>query len=101
MYRNPVTSQYILDFKKCPIEARKITERLNLLNSTDCGRLKGQGVTSKFDIWLPHVLTERNSCRLADVCDLLLKRQENDPLLTYIITGDEKWVLCNNHDEVA
>ncbi|GFV18340.1 hypothetical protein TNCV_2822651 [Trichonephila clavipes] len=21
MYRNPVTSQYILDFKKCPIEA--------------------------------------------------------------------------------
>ncbi|GFT85829.1 putative transposase like protein [Trichonephila clavipes] len=24
MYRNPVTSQYILDFKKCPIEASSI-----------------------------------------------------------------------------
>jgi len=28
--------------------------------------------------------------------DLLLKRQENDPFLKRIITGDEKWVVYNN-----
>ncbi|XP_018350293.1 PREDICTED: histone-lysine N-methyltransferase SETMAR-like [Trachymyrmex septentrionalis] len=31
-----------------------------------------------------------------DVCDLFLKRQENDPFLKRIITGDEKWVVYNN-----
>ena len=34
--------------------------------------------------------------RRIDVCDLLLKRQENDPFLKRIITGDEKWVVYNN-----
>jgi hypothetical protein len=27
-----------------------------------------------------------------EICDLLLKRQENGPVLKRIITGDEKWV---------
>ncbi|GFV26226.1 histone-lysine N-methyltransferase SETMAR [Trichonephila clavipes] len=33
---------------------------------------------------------ERNLCRRIDVCDSLLKRHENDPILKRIITGDEK-----------
>jgi len=58
--------------------------------------LKRLGLISKLDIWVPHVLSERNLCRRIDVCDLLLKRQENDPFLKRIITGDEKWVVYNN-----
>ncbi|GFV69897.1 HTH_48 domain-containing protein [Trichonephila clavipes] len=53
-------------------------------------RLKGLGLSSKLDVWVPHVLTERNLCRRIDVCDSLLKRHENDPFLKRIITGDEK-----------
>ncbi|XP_035222849.1 histone-lysine N-methyltransferase SETMAR-like [Stegodyphus dumicola] len=78
------------------ITTREIGERLNLSNSSVYGHLKGLGLTSKLDVWVPHVLTERNLCRRVDVCDSLLKRQENDPFLKRIITGDEKWVVYNN-----
>ncbi|XP_047344507.1 histone-lysine N-methyltransferase SETMAR-like [Vespa velutina] len=78
------------------ITTREIDERLNLLNSTVYDHLKGLGLTSKLDIWVPHDLAERNLCRRVDVCDSLLKRHENDPFLKRIITGDEKWVVYNN-----
>ena len=78
------------------ITTREIAERLNLSNSTVHDHLKRLGLISKLDIWVPHVLSERNLCRRIDVCDLLLKRQENDPFLKLIITGDEKWVVYNN-----
>ncbi|XP_046817450.1 histone-lysine N-methyltransferase SETMAR-like [Vespa crabro] len=75
---------------------RSGSERLNLSNSTVYDHLKGLGLTSKLDIWVSHVLTERNLCRRVDICDSLLKRHENDPFLKRIITGDEKWVVYNN-----
>ncbi|XP_039762017.1 histone-lysine N-methyltransferase SETMAR-like [Pararge aegeria] len=78
------------------ITTREIGERLNLSNSTVYGHLKGMDLTSKLDVWVPHVLTERNLCRRVDACDSLLKRLENDPFLKRIITGDEKWVVYNN-----
>lgn len=78
------------------ITTREIGERLNLSNSTVYGHLKGMGLTSKLDVWVPHVLTERNLCLRVDACDSLLKRQENDPFLKRIITGDKKWVVYNN-----
>lgn len=78
------------------ITTREIAERLNLSNSTVHDHLKRLGLISKLDIWVPHVLTERNLCHRVDVYDLLLKRQENDPFLKRIITGDEKWVVYNN-----
>lgn len=78
------------------ITTREISKRLKLSNSTVHDHLKRLGLISKLDIWVPHVLTERNLCRRVDVCDMLLKRQENDPFLKRIITGDEKWVVYNN-----
>jgi len=30
------------------------------------------------------------------VCDQLIKREENDPFLKRMITGDEKWIVYNN-----
>ncbi|GFY26082.1 mariner transposase [Trichonephila clavipes] len=72
------------------ITTREIGLRLNLSNSTVYDHLKGLGLSSKFDVWVPHVLTEINLCRRIDVCDSLPKRHENDPFLKRIITGDEK-----------
>ncbi|GFU41311.1 histone-lysine N-methyltransferase SETMAR [Trichonephila clavipes] len=69
---------------------REIGLRLNLSNSTVYDHLKGMGLSSKLDVWVPHVLAERNLCHRIDVCDSLLKRHENDPFLKHIITGDEK-----------
>ncbi|GFU79176.1 histone-lysine N-methyltransferase SETMAR [Trichonephila clavipes] len=68
------------------ITTREIGLRLNLSNSTVYDHLKGLGLSSKLDVWVPHVLTERNLCHRIDV----LKRHENDPFLKRIITGDEK-----------
>ncbi|XP_046814166.1 histone-lysine N-methyltransferase SETMAR-like [Vespa crabro] len=72
------------------ITIREIGERLNLSNSTIYDHLKGLSLNSKLDIWVPHLLTERNLCRRVEVCDLLLKRYENDPFLKRIIIVDEK-----------
>ncbi|GFU92285.1 histone-lysine N-methyltransferase SETMAR [Trichonephila clavipes] len=72
------------------ITTLEIGLRLNLSNSAVYDHLKGLGLSSKLDVWVPHVLTERNLCRRIDVCDSLLKRHENDPFLKRIITGDEK-----------
>ncbi|GFU53218.1 histone-lysine N-methyltransferase SETMAR [Trichonephila clavipes] len=72
------------------ITTREIGLRINLSNSTVYDYLKGLGLSSKLDVWVPHVLTERNLCRCIDVCDSLLKHDENDPFLKRIITGDEK-----------
>jgi [histone H3]-lysine36 N-dimethyltransferase SETMAR len=78
------------------ITTREIAERLNLSNSTVHDHFKRLGLISKLDIWVPYVLTERNVCRRVDVCDFLLKHQENGIFLKHIITGDEKWVVYNN-----
>ncbi|GFT15774.1 histone-lysine N-methyltransferase SETMAR [Trichonephila clavipes] len=72
------------------ITTHEIGLRLNVSNSTVYDHLKGLGLSSKLDVWVPHVLTERNLCRRIDVSDSLLKRHENYPFLKCIITGDEK-----------
>ncbi|GFV67472.1 histone-lysine N-methyltransferase SETMAR [Trichonephila clavipes] len=72
------------------ITTREIGLRLNLSNSTVYDHIKGLGLSSKLDVWVPHVLTERNLCRRIDVCDSFLKRHENDSFLKRIVTGDEK-----------
>ncbi|GFU28617.1 histone-lysine N-methyltransferase SETMAR [Trichonephila clavipes] len=41
------------------ITTREIGLRLNLSNSTVYDHLKGLGLSSKLDVWVPHVLTER------------------------------------------
>ncbi|GFX58543.1 histone-lysine N-methyltransferase SETMAR [Trichonephila clavipes] len=47
------------------ITTREIGLRLNLSNSTVNDHLKGLGLSSKLDVWVPNVLTERNMCRAA------------------------------------
>ncbi|GFV95456.1 histone-lysine N-methyltransferase SETMAR [Trichonephila clavipes] len=80
----------LVDANRRIITTSEIGLRLNLSNSTVYDHLKGLGLSSKLDVWVPHVLTERNLCRRIDVCDSLLKRYENDSFLKRIITGDEK-----------
>ncbi|GFT31255.1 histone-lysine N-methyltransferase SETMAR [Trichonephila clavipes] len=72
---------------KNAVQARK---KLTNVYGEVYDHLKGLGLSSKLDAWAPHVLTERNLCRRIDVCDSLLKRDENYPFSKRIITGDEK-----------
>ena len=58
--------------------------------------MKRLGLISKLDIWVAHVLTDRNLYRRINDCATLIRRQRNDPLLKRIVTGDEKWFVYNN-----
>ncbi|XP_026829826.1 histone-lysine N-methyltransferase SETMAR-like [Ooceraea biroi] len=78
------------------ITTREIAERLKVSNSTIYEHLMRLGFVSRLDVWVPHELTERNLMDRISTCDLLLKRNENDPFFKQMITGDEKWIIYNN-----
>ena len=64
--------------------------------STIDRHIKRLGLVKKLDIWIPQELKEINLTKRINVCDLHLKRNEIDPFLKRIITGDEKWIVYNN-----
>ena len=51
---------------------------------------------SKTRYSVPHELKEKHLTQRINSCDLLKKRNENDPFLKRLIIGDEKWVIYNN-----
>ncbi|KAJ0176901.1 hypothetical protein K1T71_006910 [Dendrolimus kikuchii] len=59
--------------------------------------LKKAGYTKKVDIWVPHELTERNLMNRVLICDSLLRRNETEPFLKKLITGDEKWITYDKN----
>jgi len=54
------------------------------------------GYKKKLDIWVPHELSAKNMIDRINICDTLLKRNEIDPFLKRVITGDEKWITYDN-----
>ena len=57
------------------------------------GRL---GLVKILGIWISHELKEIHFKKRINACDLHLKRNEFDPFLKRIITGNEKWIVYNN-----
>jgi len=75
---------------------REIAETLKIQHSTVHDHLKKLGYASKLDMWVPHELKEVHFTARINICDMLIKRQENDPFLKRLITSDEKWIVYNN-----
>jgi len=44
----------------------------------------------------PHELKEVHLTARINICDMFIKREENDSFLKRLITGDEKWIIYNN-----
>ncbi|XP_015437444.1 PREDICTED: histone-lysine N-methyltransferase SETMAR-like [Dufourea novaeangliae] len=78
------------------ITVREIAERLNVSHTTIENHLKCLGVAKKLDIWVLHILKEIHLTQRINICDMHLKRNEADPFLKRIITGNEKWVMYSN-----
>ena len=72
---------------------REIEETLKVPKSTIDRHIKRLGLIKKLDIWIPHELKEVHLTKRINACDLHLKRNEFDPFLKRIITGDEKWIV--------
>ena len=75
---------------------REIAEKLKILHTYVERHLKQLGYVNKLDILVPHKLNEIQLTKRISICDSLLKRNETDPFLKRIITGDEKWVFYDN-----
>ncbi|KAL0851131.1 hypothetical protein ABMA28_006996 [Loxostege sticticalis] len=70
------------------ISSYDVAEELGIGHKTVLAHLKKTGYTKMFDIWVPHELTERNLMNRVLICDSLLGRNETEPFLKKLITGD-------------
>jgi len=74
---------------------RKLVEMLNMSKSTHEHFVK-LGYINRFDVWIPHDLTEKSLMDRISICDSFYKRNEETPFLKQVVTGDEKWIIYNN-----
>ena len=75
---------------------QEIANTLQTTWSTVQRHLHEIGKVYRQGIWVPHQLSEMNKEQRRTICTSLLCRQRNDPFLTRVVTGDEKWVLYSN-----
>ena len=78
------------------ITTRELAEELDISKSTVHKHLVSLGYTSRYNVWVPHKLSEKNCLDRYSICDMLLKRNESMPFLKTLVTGDEKWIFYDN-----
>ncbi|KAJ0171809.1 hypothetical protein K1T71_012572 [Dendrolimus kikuchii] len=74
-----------------------VARELGIDHKTVLAHLKKAGYTKKLDIWVPHELTERNLMNRVLIGDSLIRRNETEPFLKKLITGDEKWITYDKN----
>jgi len=74
----------------------EIARELGIDHKTVLNYLHKAGYKKKLDVWVPHELSVRNMMGRINICDTLLKRNEIEPFLKRMITGDEKWITFDN-----
>ena len=68
------------------ITVRELAEELKLSKSTVHEHLVSLGYTSRYNVWVPHKLSEKNCLDRYSICDMLLKRNESSPFLKTLVT---------------
>ncbi|GFW94162.1 histone-lysine N-methyltransferase SETMAR [Trichonephila clavipes] len=74
------------------VSSSSIAQDLKIDHKTVLNHLCKVGFKKKFDVWVPHQLTPRNMMDRISICKALAKRNEIDPFLKRMVTGDEKWI---------
>ncbi|KAJ0180769.1 hypothetical protein K1T71_004173 [Dendrolimus kikuchii] len=97
----PVTDKIDAIFEKVKqdrhISSYDVAGELGIDHKTVLAHLKKAGYTKKLDIWVNHELTEINLMNRVLICDSLLRRNETEPFLKKLITGDEKWITYDKN----
>jgi len=75
---------------------REIVDATNIPKTTVHKHLIKMGYANRYEVWVPHLLTETGLMNRVSTCDLLLQRHERDPFLKRLVTGDETWILYQN-----
>ena len=76
--------------------SREIAKILKISKSAVLLHLEKSGMVNRYDVWVPHNLSDKNLMDRVFACTLLLNRNDNDPFLKRLVTGDEKWIVYNN-----
>lgn len=90
------------DILKCEVEAnptksiQQIADTLGYSWSSVQEHLKKIGKIHKQGVWIPHELSDDNKGVRVQMCDNLLKLQEETSFLKNLVTGDEKWIMYSN-----
>ncbi|GFT97448.1 histone-lysine N-methyltransferase SETMAR [Trichonephila clavipes] len=78
------------------VSSRSISQGLKIDHKTVLSHLCKVELKKKLHVWVSHQLTLKNMLDRISVCEALAKRNEIDPFLKRIVTGDEKWVTYYN-----
>ncbi|XP_043262550.1 histone-lysine N-methyltransferase SETMAR-like [Colletes gigas] len=68
---------------------REIANASNIPRTTVHEHLTKLGYVKRYEVWVPHQLTESNLLNRISTCDLLIQRDKREPFLKSLITGDE------------
>ena len=74
----------------------EIAERLNSAQRTISDHIRKMGLVWKYSRWVPRELSRKNLDDRVVVCTSPLARNKIEPFSNRMITGDEKWITCNN-----
>ncbi|GFW16808.1 histone-lysine N-methyltransferase SETMAR [Trichonephila clavipes] len=74
------------------VSSRSIAKELKIDHKTVLSHLRKVGCKKQLYVWVPHQLTPKNMTDRISICEALAKRNEIDPFLKRIVTGDEKRV---------
>ncbi|XP_032679751.1 histone-lysine N-methyltransferase SETMAR-like [Odontomachus brunneus] len=77
------------------MNSMEIARELDINYKTVLNHLYKAGYKKKLDVWVPHELSIKNMIDRINICDTLLKRNEIEPFLKRMITG-EKWITYDN-----
>ncbi|XP_043502667.1 histone-lysine N-methyltransferase SETMAR-like isoform X1 [Polistes fuscatus] len=80
------------------ISSHDIGKELNIDHKTVLNHLEKAGYKKKLDVWVPYNLTIKNLMDRIFICESLLKRNEIEPFLKRLITGDEKWITLQQSE---
>ena len=75
---------------------KEMSNTLDIPETSIYNYLKRLGKVNKLGSFIPYNLNESQKKKRFDICKNLISKNESDPFLKRIITGDEKWVLYKN-----
>ncbi|GFT38046.1 histone-lysine N-methyltransferase SETMAR [Trichonephila clavipes] len=78
------------------VSSRSINQKQQIDHTTVLNHLRKVGFKMKFNVWVPHHLTPINMMNRISICEALAKRNEIDPFLKWMVTGDDKRVTYDS-----
>lgn len=82
------------------LTTRDLADFLGVDQKTAVNGLHAIGKKWKLGRWIPHDLTDYDKDRRVDMASTLLTLHRRFDWLDNVITGDEKWVLYDNHERM-